>query len=55
MTISAGDLLFGGTADVSVVNPAPGGGESGVLTFTIVEPPAQPFFYKTRLPLVRRG
>ncbi len=55
MTISAGDLLFGGTADVSVVNPAPGGGESSVLTFTIVEPPPQPFFYKTRLPLVRRG
>ncbi len=55
MTISAGDLLFGGTANVSVVNPAPGGGASSVLTFTIIEPPPQPFFYKTRLPLVRRG
>ena len=54
MTISARDLIFGGVARVSVANPAPGGGESSVLTFTINEPPAQSYFYRVRLPLIRR-
>ncbi len=36
--ISAGDLIVPGTASVKVVNPAPGGGESNVQTFTILDP-----------------
>ena len=38
--ISAGDLAAVGTAAVTVFNPAPGGGTSAVLTFTISQPPA---------------
>jgi hypothetical protein len=34
-TIPASDLATTGTASVTVVNPAPGGGTSGALTFTI--------------------
>ncbi|HRQ66566.1 MAG TPA: S8 family serine peptidase, partial [Xanthomonadaceae bacterium] len=34
-TIPAGDLTWAGTRDVTVFNPAPGGGTSAVRTFTI--------------------
>jgi hypothetical protein len=33
--ITAADILNAGTAQVTVVNPAPGGGTSNALTFTI--------------------
>jgi len=36
--IDAADITAGGTAQVSVLTPAPGGGTSGNLTFTIVNP-----------------
>ena len=36
-SLSAGDLASGGTAEVSVFNPSPGGGVSGSLTFTITD------------------
>jgi hypothetical protein len=37
-TVSAADIAAGGRASVSVSNPAPGGGVSGTLTFTIDNP-----------------
>ncbi len=37
--ISAADIATPGTAQVTVFNPAPGGGTSSALTFTIVTPP----------------
>jgi hypothetical protein len=37
-TIPAGDVATAGTANVTVFNPAPGGGESGAVTFTITNP-----------------
>jgi photosystem II stability/assembly factor-like uncharacterized protein len=37
-TINAADIANGGTANVSVSNPAPGGGASNTLTFTINNP-----------------
>ncbi len=37
-TITAADLAAAGTASVTVVNPTPGGGASGALTFTINDP-----------------
>jgi hypothetical protein len=36
--ISAGDIANGGTVPVTVMNPAPGGGTSNALTFTINNP-----------------
>src|SRR5207247_1139623 len=36
--IDAADIATGGTAQVSVLTPAPGGGASGNLTFTIANP-----------------
>ncbi|MEO6063114.1 MAG: IPT/TIG domain-containing protein, partial [Thermoflexales bacterium] len=48
-TISAADLILEGSAGVSVNTPAPGGGDSNVLGFTITPPPTYAF-----LPLVRR-
>ena len=38
-TISAADVTSAGTANVTVFNPAPGGGTSNALTFTINPPP----------------
>lgn len=38
-TISAADVMTGGTASVTVVNPGPGGGTSVASTFTIGDPP----------------
>ena len=38
--ISAADLAEAGTADVAVFTPAPGGGTSSALTFTIDPPPS---------------
>jgi hypothetical protein len=55
VTIPTGDISEPGTADVSVVNPGPGGGTSSELPFQIVEVgPASPtdFIF---LPLVSRG
>jgi hypothetical protein len=53
--ITAADIATVGTASVTVVNPAPGGGESNALPFEIVEfgpaPPSE-FIY---LPLVCRN
>src|SRR5262249_25683292 len=37
--ITASDLASIGTATVSVQNPAPGGGTSGTLSFSIIAPP----------------
>lgn len=37
-TIAASDIASPGTADVTVFNPAPGGGTSGSMTFTIENP-----------------
>lgn len=37
-TIPAADLANGGTADVTVINPAPGGGTTNAITFTINNP-----------------
>jgi uncharacterized protein (TIGR03437 family) len=37
-TITANDLALGGTATVKVLNPAPGGGESNSVPFTINNP-----------------
>ncbi len=37
-TIPATDIALGGTAEVTVANPAPGGGTSGPMTFTINNP-----------------
>jgi hypothetical protein len=37
-TISAADIAMAGTAQVTVVNPAPGGGTSNPQTFTITNP-----------------
>jgi 6-phosphogluconolactonase (cycloisomerase 2 family) len=58
MTISAADLILPGLASVTVSNPAPGGGESAVLTFTIdpaVEPPPpQPPTFRVHVPLIYR-
>ncbi len=36
--VPAGDIATGGTASVTVANPAPGGGSSAALTFTINDP-----------------
>lgn len=40
--ITAADLATMGTANVTAINPAPGGGTSGTLTFTITAPPPPP-------------
>ncbi len=40
--ITAGDIAVGGTASVTVVNPAPGGGTSAVSTFKITGSQARP-------------
>jgi WD40-like Beta Propeller Repeat len=40
-SISAADIAKSGTAEVTVVNPAPGGGTSGALTF-FIDPRANP-------------
>ena len=50
-TISAADLAAAGTASVMVFNPAPGGGASGVATFTIN---ASDPVTKVYLPLIQR-
>jgi pimeloyl-ACP methyl ester carboxylesterase len=41
-TIPAADMAAAGSATVKVTNPAPGGGSSNPLTFTISPPPANP-------------
>ncbi len=51
LIISAGDLALPGTASVKVFNPVPGGGESNVKTFTILDPL---ILFKIRLPLILR-
>ena len=38
-TIPASDVAAGGTAEVTVFNPAPGGGPSGSLAFNVIPPP----------------
>jgi uncharacterized protein (TIGR03437 family) len=40
--IPAGDIAAAGMVNVTVVNPAPGGGASNALTFTITQPPPPP-------------
>ena len=40
--ITAADIASAGTAQVTVFNPAPGGGASGALSFTIVQPNPAP-------------
>ena len=41
-SVPASDLANGGSATVSVVNPAPGGGTSGTVTFAVSAPPQAP-------------
>ncbi|MGQ9829606.1 MAG: IPT/TIG domain-containing protein, partial [Roseiflexus sp.] len=54
-TISAADVATAGTASVTVVNPAPGGGASGTVTFTIQESiVGSPTQYQVMLPLIIR-
>lgn len=49
--LSPGDLIEPGSASVKVLNPAPGGGESNVKGFTILEPIVA---YRNYLPLIRQ-
>ena len=42
MTISAGDLVLPGNVEVSVFNPAPGGGESPPEAFSVLSAFAPP-------------
>jgi WD40 repeat protein len=35
ISLTAGDLLFGGVNQIAVVNPGPGGGTSAILTFAV--------------------
>jgi len=49
-TIPAADLAVAGTATVTVYNPAPGGGISNALLFTINDPPAPTLSGRTRRP-----
>jgi len=51
-TITASDLAASGQISITVVNPAPGGGVSNVLFFTIVIRPATIGDYKLYLPFV---
>jgi hypothetical protein len=41
-TLTADQLADAGTIAVEVVNPAPGGGTSTPVTFTVTPPPAAP-------------
>ncbi len=53
--INAGDLALPGVASVQVANPIPGGGDSNVLTFTILEPDIPIFWpYRVYMPSVMR-
>jgi CSLREA domain-containing protein len=54
MILSAGDLAEAGTASIKVANPAPGGGESNVETFSILGPPPQIVQYWRYMPLIVR-
>ncbi|MCI0390755.1 MAG: IPT/TIG domain-containing protein [Acidobacteria bacterium] len=40
--ISAADIASAGSASITTTNPAPGGGTSNALTFTVLQPPAAP-------------
>jgi hypothetical protein len=51
LIISAGDLALPGVASVKVFNPVPGGGESNVETFTILDPV---ILLRVRLPIIMR-
>lgn len=42
VTIPAANLALAGVASVAVTNPAPGGGTSGALPFTVTAPPTAP-------------
>jgi len=42
VTLSGGDIALAGSGALYVTNPSPGGGQSNSLSFTIVEPPANP-------------
>jgi hypothetical protein len=53
--IPASDVATAGTANVTVFNPAPGGGESGAATFTIQDNTVgSPQQYRVMLPLITR-
>ena len=53
--IPASDIATAGTANVTVFNPAPGGGESGAVTFTIQDNTVgSPQQYRVMLPLITR-
>jgi hypothetical protein len=53
--IPASDVATAGTANVTVFNPAPGGGESGAVTFTIQDNTVgSPQQYRVMLPLITR-
>ena len=54
-TIPASDVATAGTANVTVFNPTPGGGESGAVTFTIQDNTVgSPQQYRVMLPLITR-
>lgn len=42
VTLSGGDLALAGSGALYITNPAPGGGQSNALSFTITAPPANP-------------
>jgi hypothetical protein len=52
--ISAEAVAAAGTIDITVFNPAPGGGVSNVSLFTIVKPAPAPGHYMIYLPVVMR-
>ena len=53
--IPASDVATAGTANVTVFNPTPGGGESGAVTFTIQDNTVgSPQQYRVMLPLITR-
>jgi hypothetical protein len=53
--IAAADVATAGTAQVAVVNPSPGGGTSGLLTFTVQSPTPPPVGFPLRITVAPDG
>ena len=54
-SIPASDIAVGGTAEITVFNPAPGGGPSGSVAFSIILPPPPSFPKNPGSPAVNPG
>jgi 6-phosphogluconolactonase (cycloisomerase 2 family) len=54
MTLNAGDFTASSIAAIKVTNPAPGGGESNVVSFFVLGPVPEVYYHRLRLPLVAR-